>query len=42
MKVGLVSIQVEFDGLHLGQVAMLRVLVCVAVRPGTREGQLEC
>lgn len=41
MKVGLISIQVELDGLHLGQVAMLRVLVCVTVRPGTDEEQLE-
>lgn len=41
VKVGLISIQVEFDGLHLGQVAMLRVLVCVAVRPGTHGEQLE-
>lgn len=27
------STEVEFDGIYLGQVAMLWVLVCVAVRP---------
>ena len=41
MKVGLISVQVEFDGLYLGQVAMLRVLICVTVRPGTYQEQLE-
>lgn len=40
-KVGLISVQVEFDGLHLGQVAMLRVLICVTVRPATHGEQLE-
>lgn len=38
-KVGFVSVQVEFDGLHLGQVAMLRVLVCVTVGPGIHQEQ---
>lgn len=41
VKVGLISVQVELDGLHLGQVAMLRVLVCVTVRPGTHGEQFE-
>lgn len=37
VKVGLVSVQVEFDGLHLGQVAVLRVLVRVTVGPGINQ-----